>query len=299
MEHLPRYVLGPAYFLVSALPIDVVTTGRLQNYVESGRAFGLVAIVSLPAVLLAFLALARSRTERVLECVLVLGSVVYIYVIAQRFTPVTFFEAGVFWLSALSLSVAIASRQRTWIRWIPVAAVAIAIGLGTSANHALSATIRNLHANDAAQERLRRILDSIPGTIAFMIPSNQFQLLSLEGALFKGTSDLASRREIEASPLAKRLLGEREFLFGERPRYQDNPPDVEAYSAIVFTVLYSGNTAQERVAGIPRRLKELESNYNVSLANFSCADWVDFESGARLAVVCRRSVPAGSTGSTR
>lgn len=298
VEYLPRYLLGLAYFLASAIPIDVITADRLRSYIDGGRAFGLVAIVSLPVLLLAFLALARSRAERALGSALLLGAAIYIYFAAQRFTPVTFFEAGVFWLSALSLSVAQASRQRNWVHSIPAAAVMAAIGLGTGAN-ALSATIANLHANDASQGKLRRILDAIPGSVAFMIPANQFQFMSLEGALFKGTSDLASRVETGDTPFAKRLLGERVYLFGERSRYQGNPPEIETYSAIAFTVPYSGEVSRDPAAGIARRLKELEHNYNVPLARFSCDQWVEFEGAAWLAAVCRRGAATGSTGRTR
>jgi hypothetical protein len=281
--YVRTYVLKLARFLVAAVPIDVMTVGRLQGILSGSRAFALVAIAALPLAMLAYLALARSRLERALPAALALGAVLYTYVVVQRFTPVTLFEAGAFVAAALTLSAAVAGRRWPWVRLVPAAAVAAGIVFGASLGP-LNATIANLHANQAAQERLQAAVAAVPGRVAFLIPTNQYQFLSLEGALFKGTSDLETRAEVEGSPLSRRLLGNREFLFGERPRYERRPPVMSDYAAIAFTVL-------DGAGGIPGRVKALERNYNVSLADFACDDAVDL--GGRLAVVCRRGTNNG------
>lgn len=288
--HVHTYVFRFAQFLVSAGPIDVMTPARLQGLLDGGRAFGLIAIVALPLALLAWLALAKSLLERALPAALLLGALLYVQVAAKRFTPVTLFEAGVFLAAALSLAVALAARR--WRRGRTAAAVAAATAVAFGASMgSLGATITNLHLNHAEQARLHAVLDAIPGPIAFLIPNNRYQFLSLEGALFKGTSDLASRSEVERSPTAGSLLGKREFLFGERARYEHRPPRLGDYDAVVFTVLYTGKAQLEGVAGIAPRVAELERNYNASLADFACRDWIDV--GGRLTVVCRRGLNNG------
>ncbi len=277
--HVPTYVLRFAQFLVSAGPIDAMSVGKLQAIFTNGRASGLVAIGLLPFAMLAYLAFAKGRMERALPAALAAGALLYVYFVVKRFTPVTFLEAGVFLAAAVSLAAAVASSRWRWARFAPLVAVAAAIGCGAAQTHTLAATLSNLHANHAAQERLQAAVAAVPGRVAFLIPTNQYQFLSLEGALFKGTSDLETRAEVGQSPLSVRLLGNREFLFGERARYEHRPPAMTDYGAIAFTV-------PDGPEGIPGRVKALERNYNVSLAGFACGDGIDL--GGRLAVVCPR-----------
>lgn len=281
---IPVYALRFAYFLVSAGPIDAISIDRIQSLIVSGRAWAPLAIALLPCLMLAMMLHARGGKERSLPAALLVGALLYVYFIVKRLTPITLFEAGVFLAVATSLSTNIVARRLPFARLIAVSALSGVLAL-SSGHRTLWLAISNLNTNTVAQSRLQEILAGIHGRIAFLIPTNQYQFLSLEGALFKGTSDLETRRDVEGSPFSAWLLGNREFLFGEAPRYDGSPPSPSDYAAVVFSLPRAGQTASDAATGVEPRFLELQRNYNMALEGFSCTDRVDF--GDRLAVVCR------------
>lgn len=303
MGHLWEHFSALSNFLNSAVSdhlYRLTETQFDQLLTISGDWKGLLLFIA-PILLLGLFIASRDAVQSTFLLLAILGATIYAYILYQRYTDITQFEAAVFMFYVLSIivspawSVSIFPQRLIVFGVIGGLAVLLGKQLFWDQQFIVFRLIKNMALNSIVQEKLRCLTNNSREPLAFLIPGNEYRLVSLDTLLYKGATKVFD--DGIRSGLMRTIMGRRTYLMDSESTYAAAPPELLKFGNIVFSILQSPNNnyLDYYIRAIPSRIQEIERYYNTSLDAYDCDNWVDFgeEISPRLAVVCRqRTVPA-------